>query len=184
MKKATGRYPLISIIIPSCNAEEYMERSVDSVIKQTYEHLEIILVDDSSLDSSGAICDVLQIRDQRIRVIQEKGGGVARAKNAGIESSHGEYLMFVEGGDWLDEDAVEILFELCMDYDADIAECQYREIISETRAKRQCNTGTVTLFDHKSVLENMLDEDRFQSMAWGKLYKRETIGEIRFPINK
>lgn len=184
MKKATGRYPLISIIIPSCNAGEYMERSVDSVIKQTYEHLEIILVDDSSLDSSGAICDVLQIRDQRIRVIQEKGGGVARAKNAGIESSHGEYLMFVEGGDWLDEDAVEILFELCMDYDADIAECQYREIISETRAKRQCNTGTVTLFDHKSVLENMLDEDRFQSMAWGKLYKRETIGEIRFPINK
>lgn len=179
-----NRYPLVSIIIPIYNVEPYVEQCILSVRNQTYKYLEIILVDDGSPDHCGAICDFHSEQDNRVKVFHQVNGGLSSARNIGIEFSNGEYLMFVDGDDWIDLDMVEILLELCIDYDAEIAECQYREVISPTRFKRQSNTGSIILMNSQQALESMLDWKYCKPMAWGKLYHKNIIQDIRFPLNK
>ena len=91
--------PLISIVIPVYNVEQYLGECVDSVIAQTYREWEIILIDDGSTDSSGSICDGYAKKDDRVRVVHQTNGGVSSARNAGIEAANGEYLMFVDSDD-------------------------------------------------------------------------------------
>ena len=101
---------LISIIIPVYNVEKYLRRCVDSVLGQTYDKLEIILVDDGSTDNSGRICDEYREKDQRIIVIHKENGGLSEARNFGIEKSSGEYISFVDSDDWIPEDSVAIMY--------------------------------------------------------------------------
>lgn len=98
---------LISVIVPVYNIEQYLQRCVESIRLQTYEKLEILLVDDGSTDGSNRICDALALRDKRIRVFHKENGGVSSARNLGIEQASGEYICFVDGDDWLDEDYFE-----------------------------------------------------------------------------
>lgn len=92
---------LISVIVPVYNVEAYLERCVDSILKQTYKELEIILVDDGATDSSGELCDQLAKKDDRIIVIHKKNGGLSDARNAGIDASRGEYLSFIDSDDFI-----------------------------------------------------------------------------------
>ena len=91
---------LISIIVPVYNVEKYLEQCLDSIIGQTYKNLEIILVDDGSTDSSGAICDRYAEQDKRIRVIHRENGGVCAARNTALEAVTGDYIGFVDPDDW------------------------------------------------------------------------------------
>ena len=86
----------VSIILPIYNVEKYLEKCVNSVINQTYQNIEVILVDDGSKDSSGRICDKLVESDNRIKVIHKKNGGLASARNAGYEAATGEYIMYID----------------------------------------------------------------------------------------
>lgn len=89
----------VSIILPIYNVEKYLEKCVNSVINQTYQNIEVILVDDGSKDSSGRICDKLVESDNRIKVIHKKNGGLASARNAGYEAATGEYIMYIDSDD-------------------------------------------------------------------------------------
>lgn len=100
---------LVSVIIPVYNVEPYLRRCIDSVINQTYTTLEIILVDDGSLDKSGAICEDYANADSRIKVIHKLNGGLSDARNAGIDIASGTYLMFVDSDDWIRKDCVALL---------------------------------------------------------------------------
>ena len=105
---------LVSVIIPVYNVEEYLARCVESVLNQTYQNLEVILVDDGAKDSSGAICDRFAEKDPRVRVIHKENGGLSSARNAGIDIATGAYLEFVDSDDWIEPDAVESLLSLAL----------------------------------------------------------------------
>lgn len=184
MKQRLIKQDTISVVIPIYNMKNYVEKCVESVCRQTYANLQIILVDDGSTDGSGEICDALSEKDPRIYVIHKQNGGLSDARNAGIDVSNGGFLTFVDSDDWLELDMLEILYELCVDYNADISECQYREIYSPTKIKMQKNTERIVIMNSIEALESMLDWNCFKPVAWGKLYKREIVGEVRFPVNK
>lgn len=104
-------YPLISVIIPVYNVEPYLERCLESVVRQSYTNLEIILVDDGSTDQSGSMCDIWAGRDSRIQAMHKENAGLGMARNTGIDASTGEYLTFVDSDDYVEQAMVETLFE-------------------------------------------------------------------------
>lgn len=112
---------LISVIIPVYNVEPYLNRCVESVVNQTYKNLEIILVDDGSPDNCPVMCDEWAKKDNRIKVIHKENGGVASARNAGLDTATGELVGWVDSDDWIDEDYFSVLHDKLIKYDADIA---------------------------------------------------------------
>lgn len=174
----------ISVIVPVYKVEQYLERCVKSIQNQTYKNLEIILVDDGSPDSCGEICDRFAKEDKRIHVIHKPNGGLSDARNAGIEVSTGKYVAFVDSDDWLDADMLEILYQACVQYDADIAECSYRNLYSDCVVEETECTAKIVEGDAVFALEGMLDWKYFKPNAWNKLYKRHVIGDVRYPKGK
>lgn len=112
--------PLISIIVPCYNVEAYLRKCVDSLIVQTYRNIEIILVDDGSPDASGAICNEYAAKDRRIKVIHKKNGGLVSARNAGYDAATGDWIMYVDGDDWIDADTCEKIMDAARQYCEDI----------------------------------------------------------------
>lgn len=110
---------LVSIIVPIYNVEKYLHRCVDSIIKQTYENIEIILVDDGSPDNCPRICEEYAKRDNRIKIIHKNNGGLASARNAGMKMSKGDYILFVDSDDWINENTVEDLLIIAVENDVD-----------------------------------------------------------------
>lgn len=115
----------VSVIIPVYNAEAYLCKCVDSVLSQTLREIEVILVDDGSTDSSGAICDAYSERDSRITVMHLENGGPARARNHGIAVASGEYIGFVDSDDYVELTMLETLYKKAVDTNSDIAMCGY-----------------------------------------------------------
>ena len=110
----------VSVIVPIYNVEEFLSKLLDSLILQTLREIEIILVDDGSLDRSGQICDEYSKKDTRINVIHKKNGGVSAARNDGLKEAHGEYVIFCDSDDWLPENALELLYKKGKETNADI----------------------------------------------------------------
>lgn len=115
--------PLVSIVVPVYNVEKYLERCVKSLTEQTLQDIEIILVDDGSLDSSGKLCDLLKTEDERIKVIHQKNVGVSAARNRGLEIATGEYITFVDSDDYIDSDMYQAMMEKAVQYDCDVIMC-------------------------------------------------------------
>ena len=113
--------PTVSIIIPVYQVEKYLDKCIASVVGQTYQNLQIILVDDGSTDRSPAICDGRKERDPRITVVHQPNGGLSRARNAGLKLATGEFIGFVDSDDWIEPDMVETLLTALQETDADIA---------------------------------------------------------------
>lgn len=174
----------ISVIVPIYNVEKLLCRCIDSIRNQTYRNLEIILVDDGSLDKCGDICEDYVEKDSRIRVIHKYNGGLSDARNIGIEFASGKYICFVDSDDWLDLDMIELLYKVCIDRQADIVECSYRNIYRDYIQEETRCTAEITEADSIFALEGMLDWKYFKPVAWNKLYKRSVIGDIRYPVGK
>ena len=119
--------PLVSVIVPVYNVEKYLEKCLDSITRQTYENLEIILVDDGSTDDSGRMIDEYKkgTKDKRIRIIHKKNGGLSSARNAGLELMKGEWVVFVDSDDYISRDFVETLYNLAIKNNAEIATCSF-----------------------------------------------------------
>ncbi len=123
-----GELPLISVIVPVYNIEECLERCVGSLTAQTYGNLEILLVDDGSTDKSGALCDALAARDNRIRVFHKENGGSSSARNLGIREARGQYLGFVDSDDYVDPDMYECLYRGICFYQVKVSQIGRDEI--------------------------------------------------------
>ena len=117
---------VISVIVPVYNVSAYLPECLDSILSQDYEKLEVILIDDGSTDDSGAICDAYAQRDNRIRVIHQKNGGAAAAKNAGLRAATGEYLSFADSDDFLEPGAYAYMMSLLKENGADIVRCAFQ----------------------------------------------------------
>ena len=183
--KMKGELPQITVVVTVYNIKDYLKKSIESVKKQSYQNLEIILVDDGSTDGSGEVCDRYAKEDGRIRVIHKKNGGPAEARNTAIEEAKGEYIAFVDGDDWIEEDMYENMYRAIMFYNAQLAVCNYKEV-SDTHIRNNSDE-TVLYFDKEEALESFIREEeevRIQNAAWNKLYKKELLHNLRFPVGK
>lgn len=171
---------LISVIVPVYNVEKYLKRCVDSVVNQTYRNLEIILVDDGSPDSSGAMCDDFAKSDSRIKVIHKANGGLSSARNIGIDTSTGEYITFIDSDDWIEPETYEFLYKKIVEYSADVADVDSRVVSDEKPFDKK--TGKDTVLEENEILKDYFMSDRYSVCR--KLYKRNVIADIRFPVGK
>lgn len=181
----------ISVIIPVYNDEKYLAQCLDSVLRQTYSNIEIILVDDGSTDSTPELCEKYREKYANIRILHKKNGGVGSSRNAGLEMATGEYILFVDHDDLLSETHIEELYKLLKKNDADIAVGNFNRFIEEKRAygiwikEDDYFEKTYTPEEWFSVEYETVPYNRSMIFVvpWGKLYKRSLFENIVYPIN-
>ncbi len=167
---------IVSVIIPVYNVEKYLWKCIESIQKQTYKKLEIILVDDGSSDKSPSICDRYSEKDSRITVIHNKNKGVSSARNMGIEVSRGEFICFVDADDWLPKYSIEKLVNCITESTADLCQGGRRAITFYPKVKRDSvKKSIVNCRSCKSLAEWI--NYKMTGEVWGKLYKRSIIEE-------
>lgn len=123
--------PLVSIIVPVYKVEKYLDRCIQSVIRQTYKQWELILIDDGSPDKSGEICDVWAKKDDRIRVYHKENGGVSSARNLGLKQMKGDYLTFLDSDDWLDDTCLQTCLEVSLSNNLDVLQFSWSNVKSD-----------------------------------------------------
>ena len=171
----------MSIIIPVYNVEQYLERSILSVINQTYNNIEIILVDDGSTDNSGKICDEYEKIDNRIKVFHKLNGGLGSARNFGYEKSLGEYILYLDSDDYIENVTIEKMMQYS---DFDIVCCGFDRVDEDTK-KIYSKEMIEMPFDELTINNKNINEAAFLNPAgWGKLFKRKILQNVRFSDNK
>ncbi len=174
--------PLVSIIVPVYNVEKYISGCITSILSQTYENLQVILVDDGTPDRSGKICDDFAQKDQRVLVIHKENGGLSSARNTGLDAAEGKYIMFIDSDDYVVENAVEILVEACERYNTDFV--QFDTIhttnpeYSPHRASEDFSAEIIT--DLRKMYWKMYETLGPGVSACTKLHKREIFDSLRF----
>lgn len=177
--------PLITVIVPVYNVEGYLKNCVDSILNQTYNNIEILLVDDGSTDKSGIICDQYSRVDKRIHVIHKNNGGLSDARNVGIQHMNGEYVVFVDSDDSIKENYIYYLHYLLVMNNADISICNF-EYIRENGSliNSPQNTGIILNYSQEEALAELLNGKKINTSASMKLYKSYLFSDIRYPIGK
>lgn len=176
---------MVSVIVPVFNVEKYICECIESILAQTYESFELILVDDGSSDSSGIICDGFKSRDSRIRVFHKENGGLSSARNTGLNEARGEYVCFIDSDDSIKKDFLEMLYSSIVETDADLAIC-------EIEAPRLINADMNVI-----IANNMIADDArkwlydmrsreyvLMVIACNKLYKKSLFDGIRYPVGR
>lgn len=171
----------ISIIVPIYKVEQFINKCIDSIVNQSYNNLEIILIDDGSPDRCPEICDEWAKKDSRIKVIHKENGGAASARNAGLEIATGDYIGFVDSDDWIDKDMYEFLIKQLPE-DADFIRCSLRKI-GLNSVTEICNNGKIEILTSNEYLIKLFSNNILNSNCWCKLYKRSIIGNTKFPEN-
>lgn len=174
---------MISVIVPIYKVEAYLYRCVDSLLAQTYQNFELILVDDGSPDGCGRICDEYALRDQRVRVIHKCNGGLSDARNAGLECAQGAYIAFVDSDDWVSPLYLEGLLRGLSAANADICDCRIIRTHTE-EVFAPLMSAVPEVYDTEAALGGLICDDLFHQHVWNKLYRTEVIGNIRFPKGK
>lgn len=174
--------PLLSIIVPIYNVEQYLRRCVDSLCAQTYHNLEIILVDDGSPDCCGQICEEYAKIDSRIVVVHKSNGGLSSARNAGLEIAKGDYIAFVDSDDWVDYDSYEKLLNLAQKYDARIV-CAGRYDMDGATGEEMVGLCPEIegIISGEEFSARIFRWDHMDSASWDKLYSRNLFEDIRYP---
>lgn len=173
---------LISIIVPIHNLADYLPKCIDSIINQTYKNLEILLIDDGSIDDSGRICDEYQRKDNRIKVTHKKNGGVSSARNKGLEIANGEFIGFIDGDDWAATNMYELLYRNIKKSESDLAFGTMCRMSKEQ--KKGCE---IQLLEGKQILDAYINPAYFphiEKTVCDKLFHRELIGKTRFMEGK
>ena len=172
--------PLISIIIPVYNGEKYLRPCIDSILHQTYQHWELLLIDDGSKDTSGAICDEYA-SDPRISVVHKENGGQASARNQGVAMAKGEYISFVDCDDWLETDMYERMVQTMHSQQAEIIICGYIEEY-KSRQKKVHADGEMKVYEASEALKLVL-RGKIGSYLWSMLFRREVVQELMPDLN-
>lgn len=178
---------LITVIVPVYKAEEFLERCVVSIIKQTYSNLEIILVDDGSTDNSPNICDKWAKIDSRITVIHQHNSGVSVARNVGILHANGKYIMMLDSDDYMCSEAIESMYKIMNSQKVDLVICGYEKGNQDAFVFNRERQEGVEIINAKTALERIYesDEKALQYVVpWAKLYKCELFEKISYPKGK
>lgn len=175
----------LSIIIPVYNVEQWLPKTIDSVLAQTYRDFELILVDDGSADGSGEICDCYAARDVRVRVIHQKNAGVSAARNAGVVAAKGDFIGFTDSDDIIEADMYAVMMKLQEAYGADVVQCQHDRADCINGDPR---SAEVTLLDGEGFVGRMFTKTggdyTNQVSLCTKVIRRELFEEILFPVGR
>lgn len=179
---------MISVIVPVYNVENDLDTCLTSIVNQSYADLEIIIVDDGSTDGSGEICDRYAAQDQRIRLIHQKNQGPSVARNRGIDIATGDYIVFVDGDDFLLPNGIERLYSICKEQNADYVQCNFLTCgEKEGPADVHCPDVPVEIQVFEGGYEKMqayVQTRKIGTYLWGKIYDRKLFAEIRLPVGK
>lgn len=186
MDKGKVMDKIVSVIVPVYNVERYLEQCLDSIIKQTYRSLEILIINDSSTDQSGEIASRYAGLDDRIILLEKKNGGLSDARNYGLDRASGDYIMFVDSDDYIEPDMVEYLMDAIEKADAQIAVCGYRLVDEDgeelpdweafPKEKVVCTRDYWKVYHEEAYIYGVV--------AWNKLYHKAVFDRIRFPAGK
>jgi glycosyltransferase involved in cell wall biosynthesis len=187
MSKEYSKQPRVDLIIPVYNVAQFLTICLESVVKQTYKNINVILVDDGSTDESGEICDDYASRHENIVVVHQKNAGLSGARNTGIRMSSAPFICFLDSDDWLFTNTIEILMTEIAEADADISLCrsidEYTEggEIEEYKGKIPSK-----IFDGTQIIDEYLNlkKGNIPVSAWGKVYRRELFSDILFPVGE
>lgn len=176
--------PLISIIVPVYNVLPYLCEALDSVLHQTYHHLEIIIVDDGSTDGSGSVCDEY-LSDPRVQVIHQENRGLSVARNTGLDRANGQYIVFLDPDDAFRPEMIEQLLKALMQQSADLAVCGYDTYetdssLGEGEKTESIHFGAKISFSGRDAIHD-LAEGNFPVIVWNKLYPKRIWETLRFP---
>ena len=163
----------ISIIIPVYNGQAYIRRCVESLINQTYKNIEIIIVNDGSIDNTKDICEEIKKRDDRILLLSIKNGGVANARNLGIQQSSGNYIMFVDADDYIEDNMCESLMNILIKEDADIVVSKAIDEDNNGNVIQEVNLSSSKWINYDENYNFCSKYSHF--VCWGALYKKDVI---------
>lgn len=176
----------ITIIIPAYNIECYLNKCIESIVKQTYKDIEIIIVNDGSTDNTSKMCDIWKNKDNRIKYIYKNNGGLSSARNSGLNIATGKYIVFIDSDDFIENNMIEVLYNNIKNNDADISICNryyYYEKDNQSRLRFE-HVNKIINMDKKEALINLMNFSYFDMSAWCKMYKKELFNDIRFPEGK
>lgn len=176
---------LISVIVPIYKVEDYLEKCIDSIRNQTYQNLEIILVDDGSPDKCPQMCDDFAKEDSRIKVIHRKNGGLSAARNSGLEIATGEYIGFVDSDDYIHSKMYETLLAHLEESNAELAVCRVQDVFEIGEEALLTGGEKVETMTNVEALKSIYgDWGTDMKVAWNKLYRREIFNELRYNEGK
>jgi glycosyltransferase involved in cell wall biosynthesis len=175
--------PLISIIVPVYNMEEYLVKCLESVCSQTLRDIEIICINDGSTDNSLKILEEFQKNDERIQIITQRNQGLSAARNAGLDVAKGEYIAFVDSDDFISPFMYEDLSKKIIKYNTDIVVCNYF-LMNEASVEPRSICSDYYINSEKDYLYDLLKDENIQNYVWSRLYKRKLFKDVRFQVGK
>ena len=176
--------PIISVIVPVYNVEKYLVRCLESIVAQSFQDYECILIDDGSPDNCPAICDQYVKKDKRFRTIHQSNHGLSSARNTGISHSTGEWICFVDSDDFIHPDYLKILYLVAKKYAADVVSCKYEIIHEDDELTEEINVQKPVveyIKTGKEVFELHYKKGMFSFNVWDKIYKKDIITHY-FPV--
>lgn len=175
--------PKVSVIIPVYNVEQYVEKSIQSVLNQSMKDIEIILVDDGSTDASGKICDRYGKKEEKIVVIHKENGGLSSARNVGVEAASGDYIGFVDSDDYIDSMMYETLYQMVERDSADVAVCGVYDVYKNGKVP-QCVSQEAFVCNQEEMFGHILLGEKISGTVCNKLIRKDIAKELKFPIGK
>lgn len=174
---------LVSVIVPIYNVEKYLHRCVDSIVNQSYANLEIILVDDGSIDDCSNICEYYKTIDKRISVIHKENGGLSSARNAGIDVMRGKYCLFIDSDDYIDPEMISTMLEVSKKEDADIVTCRFVKNYDNGKCESFKAPYRYKCWSGKDALIQMFYSGGIAWSACNKIYKSSLFDNVRYKEN-
>lgn len=175
---------LISVVVPVYNVKRYLKRCIDSIEKQTYKNIEVILVDDGSNDGSEIMCDEFEKKYENIKVVHKENGGLSSARNEGIKIATGKYIGFVDSDDFIDEKMYECLYNNLIETESDISVCKPYQYSQEDEICESKEEEKIITYEGIEILRNMYRDYFTIVVSWNKLYKKELFDEVKYPEGK
>lgn len=176
---------IVSIGVTVYNLEKYVENCIRSILNQTFKKFELIIVDDGSSDKSRTICEKLSELDSRITYVFQENQGVAAARNKALTLFNGEYYLLVDGDDSLHPEMIQKLYNLCIDFNAEIATCKLLSVNSKSEVEFENNAeATKHLLDNRTALTMLLNNNFTGYGLCNKLIKKELFEGVKFPLNR
>lgn len=176
--------PLVSVVVPIYNVEPYLHACVDSILNQTYQNIEIVLVDDGSPDNCPAICDEYASQYERVTAIHQRNGGLSIARNNGLAVSRGEYVTFVDSDDWIAPTLVERCVKLMISNSADVCSVSFMKVYQDHTEKNACLAFNPECYTSKEALSCYLFNTSMTVCVWGKVWRRSLWSTVKCPVGK
>ena len=171
---------LISIIIPVYNVSAFLDRCLTSVCNQSYKNIEVIIVNDGSTDNSRDICEKFVKKDKRFKLYNRENSGVCTARNYGYKKSHGKYIYFFDGDDYLDENTIKVLYDLMITNNVDVSMVGYYYTFENYEKSNENKYNCKYVLNKKDLLNNIIYRGSYAGYTWNKMYKRKLIGNLKF----